>query len=173
MLSGLDEGLEQQTNQQALAGWGRNEFGQRTVILDRTERTLPRRVNFRQVFYNPIRIGKSFGQRPLKRIVPKIRGEPATRLFHDCSAAEDILTNADCRRMSIQEFRWNRPHQIFQAFDQFSEFLLELLNDLAFGIFSHKSSRAPIGLFYHGSKAAAGETESVVHVSFRTDMGTA
>ena len=75
--------------------------------------------------------------------------------------------------MSIQEFRWHRPHQIFQTFDQAGEFLLKVLNDLAFGIFSHKSSRAPIGLFYHGSKAAAGEAEAVVHIPFGSNTGAA
>ena len=70
-------------------------------------------------------------------------------------------------------FSRNQPHQIFQTLDQFREFLLEVLNDLAFGVFSHASSRAPISLFDHSSKAAAGETKSVVHVPFRTHMRTA
>src|ERR1043165_10102779 len=103
-----------------------------------------------------MRIEKSFRKRPLKRVVPKIRGEPAAGLFHDCCTAEDILTDADSRRVPIEEFRWNRPHQIFQTFDQAREFLFKVLNDLGFGVFNHESSRAPRGLLGLRAETAAG-----------------
>jgi len=73
-----------------------------------------RSLNLIQIFQHLSRRIQRLRQRPLKRIVPEIRGEPTEALLDHCGAPQDLLTERISRtvRLRVELFAGKTRDQI-------------------------------------------------------------
>lgn len=85
------QGVQQQRQQLSRPGRRHDFFQKVRVVFEMLEAMFPGGFDFVQIAGDLVRGRQSLGQRPLKRIVPKVCGNTAKRLLNYRGAAQKLL----------------------------------------------------------------------------------
>jgi len=134
IMHGSNECVQQQWQQLCLARRRQDLFQKIVVALEKLEAVFSRVFDFNQVARDLFRRRQSLGERPLERIVPKIRREAAEGLLDSRRAAQNVLAKGkretrSTRRFTIKQIRQDSAEQFARARMKLSELPIETLNE--------------------------------------------